>query len=42
MSPLIRVGKNLVTLSPEVADALNIIEGNTVRIVPLSSGRRLF
>jgi len=40
MSPITRVSKNLVTVSPDVASALNINEGSTIRIVPLSSGRR--
>jgi arginine N-succinyltransferase len=40
MSPLMRAGKNLITVTPDVAAALNIIEGTTVRIVPMSSGRR--
>ncbi len=40
MTPLTSVGKHVVTLTADVAQALNITEGSTVRIVPLSSGRR--
>lgn len=40
MSPISRAGKNVITITPNVASALNVIEGTTVRIVPLSSGRR--
>ncbi len=40
ITPLTAVGKHVITLTPEVAGALNINEGATVRIVPLSSGRR--
>ncbi|WP_372742137.1 arginine N-succinyltransferase [Neptunomonas sp.] len=40
MSTLTRAGNNLINVTPDVASALNIIEGTTVRIVRLSSGRR--
>lgn len=40
MTALTSVGKHVVTLTPDVAEALNITEGSTVRVVPLSSGRR--
>lgn len=39
-APLTAVGKHVVTITSEVAEALNICEGSTVRVVPLSSGRR--
>ncbi len=41
MTPLNGVGKHVVGLPQEVADALKITEGSTVRVVPLSSGRRI-
>ncbi|MEH6577633.1 MAG: arginine N-succinyltransferase [Amphritea sp.] len=40
MTALTSVGKHVVSLTPDVAQALNITEGSTVRVVPLSSGRR--
>lgn len=40
MAPLTRVSNNLISVTPAVASALNVTEGTTVRIVPLSSGRR--
>lgn len=40
MTALTSVGKHVVTVTPDVAEALNITEGSTVRVVPLSSGRR--
>lgn len=40
MTPLTKISKNMVAITPEVADTLKINEGSTVRIVPLSSGRR--
>lgn len=40
MSTLSRAGNNLINVTSDVASALNITEGTTVRIVPLSSGRR--
>lgn len=40
MTALTSVGKHVVTLTPDIAEALNITEGSTVRVVPLSSGRR--
>ncbi|MBY4675379.1 arginine N-succinyltransferase [Marinobacterium arenosum] len=40
MTPLTAVGNHVVTLPAKVAEALNITEGSTVRVVPLSSGRR--
>ncbi|WP_028300583.1 arginine N-succinyltransferase [Oceanospirillum beijerinckii] len=40
MTALELVGNHVVGLPQEVADALKICEGNTVRVVPLSSGRR--
>jgi len=40
MTALSPVGNHVVALTPAVADALKIQEGNTVRVVPMSSGRR--
>lgn len=40
MTPLTSVGNHVITLPPSVADALQISEGATVRVVPMSSGRR--
>jgi arginine N-succinyltransferase len=35
-----KISRNLITITPEVAAALNIDDGATVRLVPLSSKRR--
>lgn len=40
LSAIELIGKHVVGLPQAVADALNITEGTTVRIAPLSSGRR--
>ncbi|WP_261841139.1 arginine N-succinyltransferase [Aliamphritea ceti] len=40
MTALTPVGKHVAALSQEVADALQINDGSTVRVVPLSSARR--
>ncbi len=40
MSPVELEGNNIVSVTPEIAGALNISNGDTLRIVPLSAQRR--